>query len=105
MRALKVLVAVMGVLLVAGSVVLVMAVMGRIEHGPARADHREAAATLRTVLPDPGRIVATELAGDRLMVRVALADGSEEVVLFNARDGAEIAVIELRGAAPGKAAP
>ncbi|HUZ73203.1 MAG TPA: hypothetical protein VMU87_09465 [Stellaceae bacterium] len=105
MRSLKVLVGIMGVLLVAGSVVLVVAVVGRIERKPAQSVLQQAASPLRTVLPEPGRIVATDLSGDRLLVRVALADGGEELVLFNARDGAEVAVIELPAAGPGKAVP
>jgi hypothetical protein len=104
MQALKVAVIVMGVLLVGGSIALAVAIVARSERRPAAA-HDQAAPVLRTELPATGRIVATALAGDRLLVRVALADGGEELVLFNARTGAEVAVITLHGNGSGKAAP
>jgi hypothetical protein len=96
MRALKVLVVVMGVALVAGAVALVAALVLRAE----RAGSATAAAgggnaePLHAALPAGSRIVATELEGDRLVVRVALAGGGEAIYLFNARSGAAVAVIE-----------
>jgi hypothetical protein len=95
MRALKLLVVVLGVLLAGGLVALVAAIVARIERGPAAAVNAEAP-PVRTALPPGSRIVATELSGDRLLVRLALADGGEALVLFNARTGAEVAVIEPR---------
>ncbi len=101
MRALKILVAVMGVLLVGGTVVLVAAIIARIEHRSAPAMALQTGAPMHTVLARAGRVVATELSGDRLLVRVAHADGSEELVLFDAKSGAEVAVIEVPEAKSG----
>jgi hypothetical protein len=97
MRALKHLVIVMGVLLVGGSVALVAAIVGRIGRAPV-APAAESGAPLHASLPAGSRIVSAELSGDRVLVRVALADGGEELVLYNARSGAQVAVIELPAA-------
>jgi hypothetical protein len=99
MRALKILVGVLGVLLVAGTVALVTVVVGRIRHGPVTAAGVERGSPVRTSLPPGSHIIATELSGDRLLVRLALADGGEALVLFNARSGAEVAVIGIGAAA------
>jgi len=95
MRALKVLVVVMGVALVAGTVALVVAVMARVERrGGAAASMSARAEPLHSDLPAGSRIVGTELEGDRLVVHVALADGGEALYLFDARTGSALAVIE-----------
>ena len=98
MRALKLLVVVMGILLVGGSVALVAAVVGRIGRGPA-AVGGGAAAPVRATLPPGSRIVSAELSGDRILVRVALREGGEALVLLSARDGAQIAVLGTAAAA------
>ena len=95
MRALKVLVIIMGVLLVGGSVALVAAIVARLGRAPVAAPAAEAGAPLHASLPAGSRIVSAELSGDRVLVRVALADGGEELVLYNARSGAQVAVIDL----------
>ena len=97
MRALKLLVVVLGVLLVGGTTALVVAVMKRAEErraneAPPVAAARAAPAHLS--LPAGARIIATELADDRLLVRAALADGDEELFLFDARTGALVATVE-----------
>jgi hypothetical protein len=99
MRALKILVAVMGVLLVVGAVGLVVAVANRINHPPAAA---AIAAASEIELPAGARVTTTEASGDRLIVRLALADGSEQLLVFNLATGARIATITLR---PKSAAP
>jgi len=96
MRALKLLVVVMGVLLVAGVVALGLAIAVRVQRGPAA---ETAAQPLHLSLPDGARILATEMSGDRLLVRLSLGDGAEQLLLLNARTGAEIAVIATRPAA------
>jgi hypothetical protein len=95
MRALKVLVAVMGVLLLGGTVALVALVVARVQRGPAPAAVAPGPRHVEALLPAGGHIVATELAGDRLLVRVALADGTERLLLFDARTGAAVAVLDL----------
>jgi hypothetical protein len=96
MRSLKILVVALGILLLGGTAVLVAVVVERIAHRPAAA--AVSRGPLRTLLPEGARILGSELAGDRLLVRLALADGSEALALFDARTGAELAVIEQRAA-------
>jgi len=93
MRALKILVVALGILLVGGTLALVMGIVGRIAHRPAAAI---AERPVRTLLPEGARILGSDLVGDRLLVRLALADGAEALALFDARTGTELAVIEQR---------
>lgn len=108
MRALKVLVVVMGVLLVGGTAALIIAVVER-------ANHRVA---VPAVLP-PGRgfdqavidlplgahLVGTEAVGDRLVLRIALAGGGEELILVDPHNGARLGTIELRAGQSGPGKP
>jgi Family of unknown function (DUF6476) len=96
MRALKILVVVLGVLLVAGTAALVMAIVARVQHGPLTA--ASGAAPRLATLPAGSRVLAAELAGDRLLVRVALQGGGEQLFLFDARSGAEVAVLDVPAA-------
>ncbi|HUC66733.1 MAG TPA: hypothetical protein VMA53_14945 [Stellaceae bacterium] len=111
MRALKVLVVVMGVLLLGGTVALVVAVIER-----ARQHLAEPAAVPppppgrgfgRAVvdLPAGARVIAVEPAGDRLVVRIGLAEGGEALILIDARTGAKLGTIELRTAETGAVKP
>jgi len=93
MRALKILVVVMGVLLVLGTAGLVIAVANRINHPPAPA---KPATQTEIDLPPGARIVATEMNADRLLVRVALAEGGEELIVFSLASGSRLATITLR---------
>jgi len=101
MRALKVLVIAMGVLLVAGVVALGLAVRYRLNHprqvpaasaiGPAGA-----ASAVTIDLPQGARVVGAEASGDRLVVRVEIAGGGEELVIVNLVTGAPVATVTLR---------
>lgn len=104
MRALKILVVVLGVLLALGTVALVAAIVYRVRHGPLRTlvvpPRPEIPGKVVAELPAGAHIEGTELAGDRIVVRVALPGGEEELILFDARNGKQVATIELRSAAP-----
>ena len=91
MRALKLLVIAMGVLLAGGTVALVVAVSGRIAHPPSAAN---AGQPRHVALPAGARIVSAKLSGDRILVRLALAGGGEQLVLLDARTGTQLAVID-----------
>ncbi|HWE72995.1 MAG TPA: hypothetical protein VG328_07535 [Stellaceae bacterium] len=108
MRALKVLVIVMGVLLAGGIVALGFAVQYRINHprqtpaaaGPAIGP--AGAANVTTLdLPQGAKAVGAEASGDRLVIRVELASGGAELIIVNLATGAPIATVTLRP----KAAP
>jgi hypothetical protein len=105
MRALKVLVVVMGVLLVGGTAALIIAIIDRASHRRAEPAASPARGFDRTVidLPEGARVLGTEVVADRLMVRVALAEGAEALILIDPRSGARLGTIELRPAATGEA--
>lgn len=93
MRALKILVVAMGVLLVAGTAALVMAVVERVNHRPTSTSATvPSAATIE--LPPGAHVIATQATGERLVVRVGLPGGSEEVLIFDL-NGKRIATIVL----------
>jgi hypothetical protein len=111
MRALKVLVVVMGMLLVGGTTALIVAVIER-----ARQHLAEPAAAPpappgrgfgRAVvdLPAGARVIAVEPAGERLVVRIGLAEGGEALILIDARTGAKLGTIELRPGETGAMKP
>lgn len=107
MRALKVIVVVMGVLLVGGIVALGFAVDYRMKHPrateapvPASASARAPASGLPTVatldLPAGARVAGAEASGDRLVVRVDLAGNGAELIVLNLATGAPVATVILR---------
>lgn len=103
MRALKLLVAAMGALLVLGTAALVWAVIYRVQHRPPAAVAKPAASTV-VALPSGARVEGSDVAGDRVAVRLALPDGGHEILIFDLRNGARIATIELRSSgSPGDA--
>jgi hypothetical protein len=107
MRALKVLVVVMGVLLVGGTAALIAAIIHRASHPrPLPAASAGAARGFdRAVidLPAGARVLGSEAVGERIMVRVGLAEGGEALILVDPRTGARLGTIELRRASPGEA--
>ena len=92
----------MGVLLVAGVAVLVVAIAYRVGHraapatavatsGMAPSDERRV-----VQLPAGAKILADRTDGDRLTLRIALPDGEEELLLLDWRTGARLATFDLR---------
>lgn len=109
MRALKVLVAVMGVLLVGGTAALVAAVLYRANHriaSPAVSFSspvpRQGFDRAVVDLPEAAIVLGVDLAGDRLVVRIGLAHGGQELILMDPQTGARLGTIELR---PSEAKP
>jgi len=102
MRALKILVYGMGVILVAGVIVLVVTIAYRLKHP--RVETSSAAHTVirpnstphAVPLPTGAKIIAVQNDGDRVMVRLALSDGSEELMLLDWRTGVTVGIIILK---------
>ncbi|HZB90453.1 MAG TPA: hypothetical protein VE397_03360 [Stellaceae bacterium] len=109
MRALKVLVVVMGILLVGGTAALVVAVIERAQQRMAApappAPSAERGFDRVLDLPPGARVIAVEPAGDRLVVRVALAGGGEALILIDARTGARLGTVELKPNPAGASSP
>ena len=101
MRALKLLVIVLGVLLLMGIGVLAAAVVWRIDHGrPVSAKPTPPVAAQRIVLPAGAKVVATDVDAGRLVARVELPGGGVRVLVFDLATGGEVATIDLVTTAP-----
>jgi Family of unknown function (DUF6476) len=102
MKALKLIVIVMGVMLVAGIVVIVATIAMRLGH---RAAPVEVTAVMapngehRLVeLPASAQVVSVQSEGDRITVRLKLPDESEELILLDWKTGARLGTIDLKPA-------
>jgi Family of unknown function (DUF6476) len=94
MRALKILVVVMGVMLVVGFAALVAVIAGRVSRGPAAtAAHDFAGPPID--IPRGARIEAMTAGGDRLILTLALPDGGRQLVVIDLAKGVRLGTIEL----------
>jgi hypothetical protein len=93
-RALKILVAVMGVMLVAGVVVLVVTLAARFAH---RTSPPPAAFTASPItLPQGAKIERMSTGPDRIVLAVGLADGGTELVVIDLATGRLMGIVPLR---------
>ena len=98
MRALKVLVVVMGVLLVAGFAVVVATIMSRMGQRSTptvAAAHLASFGNTSVTLPANSLVMETQGAGDRILLRLDLADGTEMLLVLDAATGTELGRIKL----------
>ncbi len=101
MRALKLLVVVMGILLIAGFAVVVVTIMSRMTQrgtpaAPATAATHPAPFGQTTVtLPADSLVMEVQGAGDRILLRLDLKDGTEMLVVLDAVTGTELGRIKL----------
>ena len=98
MRALKILVVVMGIMIVGGFAALVVVIVGRVSHrGPAPAETPRAFA--RPIdIPRGARIEAMTAGGDRLVVGLELPDGNRQLLIIDLATGARLGTVELHPA-------
>ena len=95
MRALKILVVVMGVMLIGGFALLVAIVAGRLPRGASVP--RSFAATAIDI-PRDARIEAMTAGADRLVLELVLPEGRRQLVVVDLATGARLGTIELRAA-------
>ena len=95
MRALKLLVIVLGVLLLLGIGALAAAVVWRIDHGRPATTSKAASAAQRIMLPAGAKVVSTDVDAGRLVARIDVPGGGVRVFVFDLSTGAEITTIEL----------
>lgn len=93
MRALKILVIVMGVMIVVGVAVLVSVIIGRVS-GAASTARPFVGAPID--LPPGARIEGMTADANRLVLRLALPDGASELVVIDLATGARLGTIPLR---------
>jgi hypothetical protein len=93
LRALKIAVVVMGIMLIGGFATLVAVIAGRLSRGPTTPS-ASAAAPLE--LPAGARIETIGVGADRLAMAVLLPDGSRELVIVDIASGRRLGKIPLR---------
>jgi uncharacterized protein DUF6476 len=94
LRSLKILVAVLGMLLVAGVVGLVVAISMRLSH---QAAPPVAAFTAPPVtLPQGAKIEAVGAGPDRIVLDMVLLDGTRQLIILDATTGRQIGTVPLR---------
>lgn len=96
MAALKVLVIVMGVMLVAGVALLVVVIAGRVSHKAASIGTAQPFAAAPIDIPAGARIEAISTGPDRVVLDLTLADGNRELVVIDLATGRRLGTIPLR---------
>jgi hypothetical protein len=91
MAALKVLVVVLGLLIVVGIAAIIYGVATRLD----LKSGASAPVAGRIALPAGGKIVDMTAAGDRLVLRVALPDATERLLVVDLAHGRQIGALEL----------
>jgi Family of unknown function (DUF6476) len=98
MRALKILVVVLGVLLVGGFVTLVVVIAGRVAQRQGTPTAAAPFAGAPIELPAGARIETIAVGPDRLVLNLALPDGNRELVIIDLASGRRLGAIPLRTA-------
>lgn len=98
MRALKIAVIVMGVLLVVGTVALIAAIATRASHKSSEPASRPEYAAPPIDLPAGSRIEAMTAGPDRLVIDLLLVDGTRQLLIINLATGRRLGAIPLRTA-------
>src|SRR5215469_10439953 len=93
LRALKILVAVMGAMLVIGLVILVMAIALRLSHRPPPPAVAFTAPAI--ALPQGASIETMSVGSDRIVLEILLADRSAQLVVIDLQTGRLIGVVPL----------
>ena len=95
MRALKILVVVMGVMLVVGFAALVVVIAGRVSRGGPAATAAPGFGSSALDVPRGARVEAMTAGSDRLILALELADGERQLVVIDLVKGVRLGTIEL----------
>lgn len=98
MAALKVLVVVMGIMLIAGVAVLVVAIAGRASHKAASTGTAQPFAAAPIDIPAGAHVEAMSIGSDRLVLELMLVDGNRQLVVIDLGSGRRLGMIPLRAA-------
>jgi hypothetical protein len=100
LQALKVLVVIMGVLIFVGLGFLAYGLAAKFGGSSATSSGRPISALkpLSVMLPKGAEVTETTLSENRLLVRLALSDGSIRLLIFDVTDGRHIGAINLKRA-------
>jgi hypothetical protein len=98
MRALKILVIVMGVMILAGVAALVVVIAGRLSHGRPGTLSVPPFLASPIELPAEARIETTSTSSDRLVLLIVLPDGNRQLIIIDLATGRRLGTIPLRTA-------
>ena len=98
MRALKILVVVMGVMILAGVATLVVVIAGRLPHGGSGTPSSPPFAGSPIEQPAGARIETIGVGSDRLVLALVLSDGNRRLVIIDLATGRPLGAIPLRTA-------
>ena len=96
MRALKILVVVMGVMLVFGFAALIAVIAGRVSRGGPPTTAARGFAAPPIDIPRGARIEAMTTGADRLILDLMLPEGERQLVIIDLVKGVRLGTIELR---------
>jgi hypothetical protein len=97
MRALKILVVVMGLMIVVGFAVLVAGIAGKMSRGRPDASSLRPFAPAVIDIPRGARIEAMTAGPNRLVLQLTLPGGERQLLVLDLATGARLGTIELRG--------
>jgi hypothetical protein len=95
-RALKILVIVMGVLLVGGFAALIVVIASRVAHRQPAAASSAPFQAAPVNLPSGARIETIGVGADRLVLDVVEADGGRQLIILDLATGRRLGTIPLR---------
>ncbi len=95
MRALKIMVVVMGVMLVVGFAALVAVIAGRVSRGGSTTTAAHGFAAPPIDIPRGARIEAMAAGPDRLILALELPEGGRQLVVIDLAKGIRLGTIEL----------
>ena len=96
LRALKISVIGMGIMLVVGFAALIIVIAGRMSHRAPGSSSTRTAAKATVEIPRGARVEAMTTAPDRLILDLVLPDGNRQIVIIDLATGARVGAIELR---------
>lgn len=96
MRGLKILVAIMAVMILAGVTILLVAIADRMSRGGPATVSSPPFAAAPIALPAGARIETMSVGGDRLVVDIVLPDGNRQLVIIDLATGHQLGAIPLR---------
>ncbi|MBO0736230.1 MAG: hypothetical protein J2P48_06640 [Alphaproteobacteria bacterium] len=96
MRALKILVVVMGIMLVVGFAALVGVIAGRVSRSGPAASAARAFTAPPIDIPRGARIEAMTVGTDRLVLALALPEGGRQLLFIDLATGTRLGAIELQ---------
>jgi hypothetical protein len=97
-RALKVLVVAMGVMIVVGLATLVVVIAGRVSGGGRGTVSSQPLAAAPIELPRGARIETMSAGGDRLVIDLVLPDGNRQLVIIDLATGRSLGTVPLHTA-------